>query len=201
MTGVEPRAEDGEKVRQSEASEDKAGARTEGGHATEDKSETTKKGDKKDDITSIMVEIQALKTAILAIEQGMMKLSSRVDEIEKNCRKNVTEQHDHRSQLQETVDGKVATYQEVVEETTKKEIHKMNNRIDGLKEMADTFKVHIQTQLDNFVLNTNKDEEIPSGKEDGGQFREPGATEAEVKELKRDINNLFGALESQELLL
>ena len=83
LTGVEPRAEDGERVRQSEASEETTVDRTEGGHAKEDKSETTKKGDKEDDITSVMVEIQALKTAILAIEQGMMKLSGRVDEIEK----------------------------------------------------------------------------------------------------------------------
>ena len=45
--------------------------------------ESTVNIDTKDDIARVMVEIQAIRTAIQALEQGMMKLCGTVNEIEK----------------------------------------------------------------------------------------------------------------------
>ena len=64
------------------------------------------------------------------------------------------------------------------------------------KEMADTFKTHIQSQLDEFVQN-NKDEKLPSEKVQEEQCKQTCATEAEMKELKNDVNNLDQDYESR----
>ena len=159
---------------------------------------TDKQGDLKTEISSIIADIKTLKTAIEAIEGGMLKLTSRIEELEKESIESKSDFKDNLSITEKKLDDKISTYQNVNDEFTKKELNKlrvdMTNKISGVRETVTNFKLSVETRLKKELDEISPNDESP-------QLLKAQETETEekvarleeikeIKEIKNDLNRL-----------
>ena len=123
-----------------------------------------------DELSSIGAEIESLTIALQSIEQGLMKLSDRMNNMDISLKNNGNELEDRFKCMDEILDGKVSTFQEVIEASVEKQIAKLttdlNNKVRGVKEVFNDFKKDMEDKVNNFTcscsgscsLQTNENE-------------------------------------------
>ena len=154
----------------------------------------------KDELKSIETEIESLNVALQSIEQGLLKLTDRMNNIDTTLKDDAAAYENKRMSMEEGLDCKISIFQEVIESSTKKQVNKLttdlNNKISGVKDAFTKFKTEVEEKMDSYISSCSPSEHTTTS-EKGRSAIDSGlivGIQEDITELDKNYDSRYTSL-------